>query len=114
MKWVFTAMLLLILQSQSCNKERPVRVPGCIQDKIEAIQQFPKYNPPATVRRYLYRNNYVYLFSSDCCDQFNYVYDKNCTIICAPSGGISGKGDGRCSNFFTVATEETLIWQDTR
>ena len=114
MKWVFTAMLLLILQSQSCNKERPVRVPGCIQDKIEAIQQFPKYNPPATVRRYLYRNNYVYLFSSDCCDQFNYVYDKNCAIICAPSGGISGKGDGRCSNFFTVATEETLIWQDTR
>src|SRR5262252_3563436 len=114
MKWVFTATLFIFLQSQNCNKEKPIRIPVCIQDKIEAIQHLPKYNPPATVRRYFYLNNYVYLFSSDCCDQLNYVYDKNCNIICAPNGGISNKGDGRCSNFFTVATEETLIWQDSR
>ena len=114
MKWLFTGILVMALQPQSCNKDKAVRIPPCIQDKIEAIQQLPKFNPPATVYRYLYGNNYVYLFSSNCCDQYNYLYDKNCTVLCAPSGGINGKGDGRCSNFFNIATNETLVWQDTR
>lgn len=114
MNWFFAAILFVILQSQRCNKDKAIRVPPCIQDRIEAIQQLPKYNPPATVYRYLFGNNYVYLFSSDCCDQYNYLYDKNCNILCAPSGGINGKGDGRCANFFTVATDETLVWKDPR
>ncbi len=114
MKWLFTAVLFIILQSQSCKKEKGTRVPPCIQDKIEAIAQQPKYNPPATVYRYLYAGRYVYLFSSNCCDQYNYLYDKDCNVICAPSGGITGRGDGRCSNFKQMATDETLIWRDTR
>jgi uncharacterized protein DUF6970 len=114
MKWVFTAALFLVFQTKNCNKEKSIPTPACILDKIDAIEHLPKYNPPATVRRYRYGSTYVYLFSSPCCDQFNYVYDKNCRIICAPSGGITGQGDGGCRNFFTVATDETLIWQDTR
>jgi hypothetical protein len=114
MKWFLAGLLLLILQSQACKKERTVKVPPCIQSKIEAISQQPKYNPPATVYRYLYGDMYVYLFSSDCCDQYNYVYDKDCNVICAPSGGIAGRGDGRCSNFSKVASDETLVWKDKR
>lgn len=91
-----------------------MRIPPCIQGKIEAIQQLPRYNPPAAVYRYLYRDMYVYLFTSDCCDQYNYLYDKDCNVICAPSGGITGKGDGRCSNFGAVASDETLVWRDMR
>lgn len=107
-------ILFIILQSQSCKKGMNFRVPPCIADKIEAISQQPRYNPPATVYRYLYGDRYVYLFSSNCCDQYNYVYDKNCNVICAPSGGYTGKGDGKCANFSQVATDETLIWKDPR
>lgn len=114
MKWIFALLSIIILESQSCKKERSIKVPACIQSKIEAISQQPRYNPPATVYRYLYAGSYVYLFSSDCCDQYNYVYDKDCKVICAPSGGIAGKGDGRCSNFNQLASEETLIWKDPR
>ncbi|HEV8283956.1 MAG TPA: hypothetical protein VGQ09_06585 [Chitinophagaceae bacterium] len=114
MKWLFTTILLSILQSHGCKKDKPIRVPPCIQEKIEAILELPKYNPPATVYRYLYGDRYVYLFSSDCCDQYNYLYDKDCNVICAPSGGIMGRGDGRCSNFRQVVTDETLIWKDER
>jgi hypothetical protein len=56
----------------------------------------------------------VYLFSADCCDQFNYLYDKDCNVICAPSGGFTGRGDGACANFKEMATDETLVWQDKR
>ena len=114
MKWIISILLFFLLQSQSCKKTTAVRIPACIQDKIEAILQQPKFNPPATVYRYMYEDKYVYLFSSNCCDQYNYLYDKDCNIICAPSGGITGRGDGRCSNFSQMASEETLVWKDPR
>ncbi|HET9826771.1 MAG TPA: hypothetical protein VFP87_15630 [Chitinophagaceae bacterium] len=114
MKWILIVVCCGIVQSQRCNQRQTVKVPPCIREKIDAIQQSPKYNPPATVYRYLYGNSYVYLFTSECCDQYNYLYDRNCNILCAPSGGITGKGDGRCQNFFTMATDKTLVWQDTR
>lgn len=114
MKWLAGFVLLIILQSQHCNKDRKIRIPPCILEKIEAIQQQPRYNPPATVYRYLYMSKYVYLLSSDCCDQYNYLFDKDCNHICAPTGGITGRGDGKCSNFKQMASEETLIWKDDR
>src|SRR5262245_25561741 len=106
------ALLFVILKSESCKKG--AAIPACIKRKIEEIQSQPKYNPSATVYRYLYKSEYVYLFSSPCCDQFNYVYDRNCKVICAPSGGFTGKGDGNCSNFEQMATDKTLIWKDER
>ncbi|HYV53555.1 MAG TPA: hypothetical protein VE933_03105 [Chitinophagaceae bacterium] len=114
MRWLIVILLFTLLGSQTCKKQGGVKLPPCIFDKIEAIQQQPKYNPPATVYRYLYAGNYVYLFSSNCCDQYNYLYDRDCNIICAPSGGFTGKGDSRCSNFKEMATDETLVWKDAR
>ena len=114
MKWSAILLLLFALQSQTCMKQTGSKIPACVQDKIEAIQQQPKFNPPATVYRYLFQDKYVYLFSSNCCDQYNYVYDKDCKVICAPSGGMSGQGDGRCSNFSQMTSEGTLIWKDPR
>ena len=115
MKWTTTCLFIVVLlQSQTCKKTNVIKIPACIQSRIEAIQQQPKFNPPATVYRYLYLEKYVYLFTSNCCDQYNYVYDKDCNVVCAPSGGITGKGDGRCSNFDQMATEQTLIWKDER
>ena len=114
MKILFAGVIITLLQSHSCNKNSDPKIPPCILGKIEAIQQVPKYNPPASVYRYVYGDKYVYLISSDCCDQYNYLYDKGCNVICAPNGGITGKGDGRCRNFSDVATGETLIWKDPR
>ena len=114
MKWMIAIFLFLILQSQNCKKGAAIRIPACIESKIEAIQQQPKFSPPATVYRYQYKDQYVYLFSSNCCDQYNYLYDKDCNVICAPSGGFTGRGDGRCSNFDQMSSDKTLIWKDTR
>jgi hypothetical protein len=113
MKWMMVIAIMMVCQSQSCKKDS-VKLPACIQDKIEAIKQQARYNPPATVYRYKYMDKYVFLFSSDCCDQFNYLYDMNCNMVCAPTGGITGRGDNRCPNFKTLASEETLIWRDER
>lgn len=113
MKRYFTGLLLIVVFSfGTCKKE--ALLPECIQQKIVAIKAQPKWNPPARVDEYLYNGKRVYLFSSDCCDQFNQLYDVNCNYICAPGGGITGKGDGKCSDFKTAAQFIRTVWKDER
>jgi len=45
---------------------------------------------------------------------FSELYEDDCTLICAPDGGITGMGDGKCSDFFTERTAPELIWEDDR
>jgi len=37
-----------------------------------------------------------------CCDQMGEVRDTSGNIICHPDGGITGKGDGKCPDFFDI------------
>jgi hypothetical protein len=101
------------LLSKECTP-KPKPLPLCIRQKIEAIQQEPKWNPPAEVHEYVYQNKKVYLFSSPCCDQYNVVYDAECNYICAPSGGLTGKGDRKCEDFTANARLIKLVWKDER
>ena len=98
----------------SCQKNRSGATPACIEDMIDELKNKPKYNPPAKVIQYEYNGQTVYYITSDCCDQYNNLYDENCKFICAPDGGIAGGGDGKCPDFHTKKTNEKIIWQDTR
>lgn len=116
-----TLLSLLIISSCAGHKTSLIEkvalndsMPVCITRKIEAIKQEPVWNPPAQVDEYLYNGKQVFLFSSDCCDQYNMLYDTECNIICAPSGGITGGGDGKCANFFSTAKHMKQIWKDPR
>lgn len=102
--------LLLALQ---CDKQKS-EIPSCIQKKIDQIKEVPKWNPPAEVNEYIYQGKHVYLFSADCCDQFNELFDSNCNYICAPSGGITGSGDMKCTDFRTASQFVKLVWKDPR
>lgn len=114
MKHLLIAVLALPLFTFStCNKEKDLLSP-CIQEKIEAIKAQPRWNPPAQVDEYLYNGKKVYLFSSDCCDQYNILYDAECNYICAPSGGLTGKGDGKCTDFKETAQHLRVVWKDPR
>ncbi len=111
---LFTITIFLVIAANKCRKENLPRLPGCIQSKIDAIKSEPAYNPPAVVKEYNYAGRRVFYFSSDCCDQYDMVVDENCNAVCAPSGGITGKGDGKCVDFFEIAREVRVVWQDER
>ena len=96
-----------------CDKQKE-KIPSCIQQKIDQIKVATKWNPPAEVNEYIYQGKQVFLFSADCCDQFNELFDSNCKYICAPSGGITGKGDMKCTDFFDKAQFVKLVWKDPR
>jgi hypothetical protein len=112
-KLLLLSVLIAVLSSSTCNKAM-VAVPPCIQTKINEIKMQAKWNPPAQVDEYLYNGKRVFLFTSDCCDQYNTAYDVECNVVCAPSGGITGKGDGKCADFAANAKHIRLVWKDER
>jgi hypothetical protein len=115
MKKIFPTIFFAAMLLWSCHHE-PVdtAVPICVQDMITQLKQLPKFNPPAQVSQYTYNGQTVYYFTSDCCDQFNYLYDGTCQPICAPDGGITGNGDGKCADFWKTAKLDRVIWKDQR
>ena len=90
-----------------------IDVPACIESKIIAIQNNSVTNPPTEVWRWVDNNKVYYYITSDCCDQFNLLYDTQCNLICAPDGGFSGQGDGNCPTFSNNISK-TLVWIDER
>lgn len=43
-----------------------------------------------------HRGQRVWLHIAACCDRLNHLYDDQGRRLCAPSGGLDGRGDGRC------------------
>jgi Domain of unknown function (DUF6970) len=89
-------------------------LPAWVTEKIRQFQSEPLANPPREIMQYQYKGNVVYFISSPCCDQYNYLYDFDGNIICAPSGGFIGTGDGRCPDFNQESQDASLVWRDMR
>lgn len=113
MKYILLSASILLLTAATCRKALQT-LPVCIQQKINEIKAEPKWNPPAEVNEYLYNGKHVYLFSSNCCDQYTVLYDENCNPLCAPSGGLTGTGDNKCTDFLQKAKHIRLVWKDDR
>lgn len=122
MKIILLLLSFTVLASETCDKKKKTSstspeeqsIPTCIQAKIDSIKNLPRFNPPAEVNEYVYKDKRVFLFSSNCCDNFNLLFDENCNYVCAPTGGISGKGDMKCTDFTEKAKLVRLVWKDPR
>lgn len=110
------ASFVILLLGVSCKEnDKPMRaVPDCIQLKIDTLANSTIINSPNQVLRYQYQGESVYMFRGGCCDQFEFVYSSQCEYICAPSGGFTGLGDGKCPDFSQEATHEEVVWEDER
>ena len=111
-------ILLIFYSCSSINAQKEntthKKTASCVQQKVEDFKEQPITNPPMSVYQYTYNNTLVYYISAPCCDRYTTLYDENCNIICRPSGGITGSGDGKCRDFFEKRTDEKLIWTDSR
>ena len=112
--FLFTLVIILTVAAQKCKKDLEPLIPTCIQLKIDQIKKEPRWNPPAEVSEYKYEGKRVFYFTSNCCDQYNQVYDDSCILRCAPNGGLTGKGDGKCNDFFQAAEKVAVVWKDER
>jgi hypothetical protein len=98
----------------STGPQLPRDTPTWLRDLIQDLASQPVANPPASITAFTYRDETVYFLPSRCCDIPSVLYDVNGVVLCAPDGGITGQGDGRCQDFMTARRDERLIWADPR
>jgi hypothetical protein len=87
---------------------------SCINNKIAKIKAQKKWNPPAQVDEYLYQAKGFICFLPIAAINIIICMMKIVNVICAPSGGITGQGDGNCANFSNEAQHIKLVWKDNR
>ncbi|MEJ5963330.1 DUF6970 domain-containing protein [Pedobacter immunditicola] len=115
MKTIILIITILISVLGGCEKKGlSSDIPACIYEQIKKIQAEEVRNPPGSIWQYEYNGKTVYYVPAYCCDIESKLFDKNCNIICSPDGGFTGKGDGKCPDFFTNRKNEKLIWKDER
>lgn len=86
-------------------------VPACVRKTLGELAKQEPPMLPLEVNEYVYNGKRTYLFTADCCDHYNVLYDENCKMICAPSGGFTGKGDGKCADFDKTAKLVRMVWR---
>lgn len=84
----------------------------CINAKIQEILQSPIQNPKATVKKYTYLGQTVYLINSNFADALDPVYNDKCELVCT-QGGIGGNSNNSCVNWDSAVYIET-VWTDPR
>jgi len=58
---------------------------------------------------YEHDGTFYYLISYNIPDSYENLYDSTGQLLCAPSGGLSGRGDGRCPDFVHELKNATVI-----
>ena len=114
-KMVKTFVFIVLILFCSCSESTSLdQNPEWVTKLILKYEREPVGNPLQSIWRYEYKNKIVYYVPAQCCDQFSSLFDKDGNLICAPDGGLSGRGNGGCSDFFTERKNEKLIWKDSR
>ena len=94
-----------------------------LQIKIWDYQSKPVSNPPRSVIKTTFEGKPVYYVPPVCCDIPSELYAEDGKLICYPSGGITGNGDGKCPKFRSEyldlvntkdAKKVSTVWEDKR
>ncbi len=114
MKYRAPLLIAIAIVIAECSQSTEPEYPDWVNELIITFRSMPVGNPPQSIWRYEYRGEVVYYVPPQCCDQYSVLFDQEGNVICAPDGGFSGRGDGRCPDFFAARTSEKLVWKDPR
>ncbi len=119
MKSAVLVALVVVLSGCALNPFQPAPkvpagTPPWLVKLIGDYQSKPVERPPTTIYRYEYQGQVVYYIPPPCCDQYSRLYDAQGQLLCAPDGGLIGRGDGKCPDFMQERKNEQLVWRDPR
>ncbi len=112
MKNIIILISIFLINASGCKSKKADTLPDCVQEIIEGVSSDEYSRQPIKVYQYTYNDEKVFYITYKCCDIPSSLYNENCDEICSPDGGITGKGDGKCADFFDTRSDEKLIWED--
>ncbi|MDR6843220.1 DUF6970 domain-containing protein [Pseudoxanthomonas sacheonensis] len=85
-------------------------LPEWLRLKIGEFETLPADRAPLGVWRITHNGQPAFYLLSACCDQYNPLFNAEGTEICNPSGGFTGRGDGKCPKPMDQGTKAALVW----
>jgi hypothetical protein len=94
----FTLAVSAVLSA--CSATSPAfsagALPAWLQERLAIYEAAGRQSPVIAVHAWTYKGQTVYEMLAGCCDRFNELYDASGRYLCAPGGGFTGMGDGKC------------------
>lgn len=110
-KFLFPLVAIISLFAGCTKLDLPITVPNCVEQDIKRFErQDGGFGNAIAVSQWQVDGKIYYYYQLDCCDQYNYLYDEECNLVCAPDGGFGGTGDGNCPEFVGDITS-VLVWE---
>ena len=111
--YCFVAIALLVANNAFAQIEVKAqsKLPDWLKNRIAKIEATPKFAEATAIWKIKYKKKDAYLFVAPCCDQFSSLYNAAGLALCSPSGGITGRGDGKCPDSITPKTKFVVVWK---
>lgn len=106
----FAVLLSACASAPVPDVEPGAALPDWLSARIAGYERQPPHEAPAEIWRIRHRGAPAYFVVSPCCDQFNPLLDARGALLCHPSGGFTGAGDGRCPAPQDPGSEAVLLW----
>ena len=66
---------------------------------------------PRAVYEVAYGEGVAYYTLAGCCDQLDPLVDANGVLVCYPTGGYTGHGDGKCKGALPPPAQRREVWR---
>jgi hypothetical protein len=65
---------------------------------------------PRAVFQVRWGDGVAYYVQAGCCDQLDPLIDARGVLICYPTGGFTGRGDGKCLQALPLVADRREVW----
>ncbi len=86
-------------------------LPAWLAARVADYDAQPARTAPAAVFALPWQGSTAYLVTAACCDQYNPLYDARGVLVCHPSGGFTGRGDGKCPAPLPPDAQRREVWR---
>ena len=88
-----------------------VGLPEWLRIRLADYDAQPGPAAPQAVYALRYGAGLAYYVQAGCCDQLDPLIDARGVILCHPTGGFTGRGDGRCPQALPATSERREVWR---
>ena len=93
------------------NRVEVAGLPEWLRIRLADYDAQPGAAAPRAVYEVRYGDGVAYYTKAGCCDQLDPLVDSRGVLVCYPSGGFTGRGDGKCPGALPPAADRREVWR---
>ena len=86
-------------------------LPEWLRIRLADYDAQPAPAAPRAVFAVRYGDGVAYYVQAGCCDQLDPLVDARGVLVCYPSGGYTGRGDGKCPGALPPVADRREVWR---